>query len=90
MTPNTHVVIPADEIGSAEAARILKTTIASVCRYTQTGYLPTVRRSGGSGHGGHVYDRAVVERLAAARAEARRVLDYRSPLNADILDGLRV
>ncbi len=70
-------VIP-DGIGSTEAARILGTTPTNVCRWTASGYLPARRKAPGSGFGGHVYDRAVVEHLAERRAEARRVLDVRS------------
>lgn len=66
------------EIGTHEAARILGTTIGSVVRYTQSGYLPTTRRSKGTGFGPHLYDRAVVEELARKRATATRILNWHS------------
>lgn len=81
MTHATDVVtsVVFDPIVSTdEAARILGVTTASVCRYTQSGYLPTVHRSAGTGHGGNRYERAVVEDLARRRAEARRVLNVQS------------
>lgn len=62
------------EIGSHEAARILGVSLGSVCRWVQTGYLPTLVYFPDTG--GPVYDRAVVADLAARRAEAKRVLDW--------------
>lgn len=64
------------EIGSHEAARILGVSLGSVCRWVQTGYLPTLVYVPGQGGPANVYDRAVVADLAARRAEAKRVLDW--------------
>lgn len=64
------------EIGSHEAARILGVSLGSVCRWVQTGYLPTLVYVPGTGGPANVYDRAVVADLAARRAEAKRVLDW--------------
>lgn len=64
------------EIGSHEAARILGVSLGSVCRWTQTGYLPTLVYVPGSGGPANVYDRATVVALARQRAEAKRVLDW--------------
>ena len=84
MTAAQHLAIvpdvPAepDVIGSGEAARILGTTIVSVCRWVSTGYLPVLCRSTGTGQGGHRFDRDVVEVLAQQRASAKRTLDWRA------------
>ncbi len=79
MNANTHDVISdaelPDAIGSHAAARILGSTIGSICRYVRSGYLPTVRRSTGSGSDPHLFDRQTVEDLAEARALAARLLD---------------
>lgn len=69
-------------IGSTAAARILGVTVASVCRWTQTGYLPAVRRVVGAGREGNIYDRATVEGLAARRDAAMRVLDWHTAAEA--------
>ncbi|QDF17439.1 MerR-like helix-turn-helix DNA binding domain protein [Gordonia phage Coeur] len=71
-----------DVITSSEAANILGVTKVTVNRFVSTGYLPTIRRSTGTGRGGHRFNRGTVVALAEARAEARRVLDYRRPSNA--------
>lgn len=71
-----------DVITSSEAANILGVTQVTVNRFVSTGYLPTIRRSTGTGRGGHRFNRGTVVALAEARAEARRVLDYRRPSNA--------
>ena len=67
-----------DVIGSGEAARILGTTIVTVCRWVDTGYLPALRRSKGKGQGGHRFDRATVAALAERRAAAKAVLDWQA------------
>lgn len=83
MTAAQHLAIvpdvPAepDVIGSTEAARILGTTIVTVCRWVDTGYLATRRRSRGKGQGGHRFDLDTVEALAERRAAAKRTLDWR-------------
>lgn len=90
MEANPQLVIPSelrpDLVGSTAAARILGTTVASVCRYVTTGYLPTVHRVDGPGFGGHVFDRATVEALAEARAQARAILDWHSTAWRDVID----
>lgn len=72
----TSQVAASDQIGSQEAARILGVSLGSVCRWVQTGYLPTLVYVPGTGGPANVYDRAVVADLAARRAEAKRVLDW--------------
>ena len=73
---DTSQIAASDQIGSHEAARILGVSLGSVCRWVQTGYLPTLVYVPGTGGPANVYDRAVVADLAARRAEAKRVLDW--------------
>lgn len=78
----------ADLITSTEAAQILNTSAASICRYAQTGYLPTVWAPSGSGNGPTWFDRSVVEYLAVQRRQAQAWLNWTRPSRA-ILAELR-
>lgn len=69
--------LPPELCDGADAARILDTTATSIHRYVHSGYLPPVQFATGSG-GRHIFDRAMVEELAAKRRAALRVLDIRT------------
>lgn len=78
LTVVSEAVAEVDVIGSTEAACILGATVVTVCRWVDTGYLPTLRRSTGKGRGGHRFDRGTVEALAERRSAAKRALDWRA------------
>lgn len=63
-------------IDTAEAAQMLGVAMKNVWRYTQLGYLPAVWVATGQGVGPSLYDRRVVELLAALRAEAHDAARY--------------
>ena len=58
-----------------EACAILDCSVASITRWVASGYLPALQ-VGRTGVQPHIFDRAVVEELAARRTAAKRVLDW--------------
>lgn len=72
-----HPAQSPDGISMAEAAEILGASVGSVSRWASSGYLPALV-VGSRGREPYVFERAVVQSLADRRAEAHRVLDWKS------------